>query len=105
MKRELSISGDEMSVLSSPKTPYTPNTVRKKRQNLISNLQEDFKEESYTHLFTTNINLDNFEVMQVIGRGSYAKVYLIKKYHDFNHDLVQYFALKVMKKKHLYEKN
>ena len=41
----------------------------------------------------------------MIGRGSYDKVYLIKKYHDFNHELVQYFALKVMKKKLLYEKN
>lgn len=88
-----------------PTSPYTPNTVRKKRQNLISNLLEDFKEESYSHLYTSNINLENFEVVQVIGRGSYAKVYLIKKYHESDPELVCYYALKVLKKKFLYEKN
>jgi serine/threonine protein kinase len=30
-------------------------------------------------LYSSEINFDNFEVIKVIGRGSYAKVYLIKK--------------------------
>jgi len=56
-------------------------------------------------LFTKKLNFDNFEVVKVIGRGSYAKVYLIKKYHETSHDLVCYFALKVLKKKFLHDKN
>lgn len=70
----------------------------------MSSLVEDFKEDNYTHLFTSNINLDNFEVVKVIGRGSYAKVYLVKKYFE-NSNEVKYYALKVLKKKALYDKN
>jgi serine/threonine protein kinase len=87
------------------KSPFsTPNTQRKKQQFLISQLLEDFKEENYTHLFTSNINLDNFEVVKVIGRGSYAKVYLVKKFFE-NSTEVKFYALKVLKKKALYDKN
>jgi len=68
-------------------------------------MMQDLKEENLEHLFTTKLNFDNFEVVKVIGRGSYAKVYLIKKYHENNHDLVCYFALKVLKKKFLHDKN
>jgi hypothetical protein len=30
-------------------------------------------------LYSSEIDFDNFEVIKVIGRGSYAKVYLIRK--------------------------
>ncbi|CDW82120.1 protein kinase 2 [Stylonychia lemnae] len=96
---------DDASVLSTPRSPYTPNTVRKKRQNLISTMMEENKEDNLQHLFSKRLNFDNFEVIKVIGRGSYAKVYLIKKYHETNHELVCYYALKVLKKKFLHDKN
>lgn len=39
----------------------------------------------------------------MIGRGSYAKVYLIKKCKEGSPP--EYYALKVLKKKDLYDKN
>ena len=90
----------------SQSSPYsTPNTARKKRQEfLMTSMREDFKEGSYEHLFSSDIKLENFELVNVIGRGSYAKIYLVKKYFDDSED-VKYYALKVIKKKELYEKN
>ena len=44
--------------------------------------------------------MENFEIIKVIGRGSYAKVYLVRR-----KELDKYFALKVLKKKALFEKN
>ena len=41
-------------------------------------------------------------MVKVIGRGSYAKVYLIKKYDEKGS--VEFFALKVLKKKDLYDR-
>ena len=41
----------------------------------------------------------------MIGRGSYAKVFLVKKYKQDDNEMVQYFAMKVLKKKVLFEKN
>lgn len=42
------------------------------------------------------VNLDNFLTVSVIGKGSYAKVILVKK-----KDTGEYFAMKVLKKKNI----
>ncbi len=55
-------------------------------------------------LYSAEINFDNFDVVKVIGRGSYAKVYLIKKWLVESEN-PEYYALKVLKKKALYDKN
>ena len=47
----------------------------------MSSLVEDLYCEDLKHLFTSDISLENFEIIKVIGRGSFAKVYLVKK-HD-----------------------
>ena len=72
--------------------------MKNARQNLISNLLEDFKEEEFNHLITNEIKLENFEVLKVIGRGSFAKIYLVKKHLEGTNN-VEYYALKVLKKK------
>lgn len=54
-------------------------------------------------LYSQEIQFDEFDVIKVIGRGSYAKVYLIRKGADGSN--AQYFALKVLKKKALFDKN
>jgi p70 ribosomal S6 kinase len=48
--------------------------------------------------------MDDFEIIKVIGRGSFAKVYQVRKI-DKNTGQYQYYALKVLKKKTIYEKN
>jgi len=73
-------------------------SMKNARQNLISNLLEDFKEEEFNHLITNEIKLENFEVLKVIGRGSFAKIYLVKKHLEGTNN-VEYYALKVLKKK------
>jgi serum/glucocorticoid-regulated kinase 2 len=42
------------------------------------------------------VTLDNFVMLSVIGKGSYAKVVLVKK-----KDTSEIFALKILKKKHI----
>ena len=61
---------------------------------------DDLKE--LQKLYSSEIKFDNFEVIKVIGRGSYAKVYLIKKNSA---STPEYYALKVLKKKALYDRN
>ena len=82
---------------------FTPSQSKRKSLLMSSLLMsEDFQEEDYTHLFSNDIELDNFEIDKVIGRGSYAKIYLVKKYSATGD--VKYFALKVIKKKALHDK-
>ncbi len=89
----------------------SPNRKGKKsKEILITNLMDDFNLDyengEFQHLYTTNINFDNFEIIKVIGRGSYAKVYLIKKVTDEGKvSKEKYYALKVIKKKDLYDKD
>jgi hypothetical protein len=82
---------------------FTPSQGRKHRQKLITSLLEDFKEEEFKHLITDQVKLENFEILKVIGRGAFAKIYLVKKHIEGSSE-VQYYALKVLKKKQLYEK-
>lgn len=65
---------------------------------MITSLLEDFKEEEFKHLITDDIKLENFEILKVIGRGSFAKIYLVKKHIEGSNE-VFYYALKVLKKK------
>ncbi len=53
-------------------------SVNSKRvgKKLLSTLME-LKHKNHSHLYSTDIDLADFEVIKVIGRGSYAKVYLI----------------------------
>lgn len=32
----------------------------------------------FGHLFSQGVNMENFKLIRVIGRGSFAKVYLVK---------------------------
>jgi serine/threonine protein kinase len=47
-----------------------------------------------------NINLEHFTIIKVIGRGSFGKVYLVRK-NDDN----QFFAMKTLKKDQIIRKN
>ena len=49
---------------------------------------------------STKLTLDDFSMISVIGKGSFAKVVLVKK-----NDTNELYALKVMKKKHIKKKN
>ena len=53
--------------------------------------QVENKEES--EFFTKTINLIDFDILKMVGRGSFSKVYLVKK-----KDSGQYFAMKELKK-------
>lgn len=46
------------------------------------------------------MSIDDFDLMKVIGTGSYGKVFLSKKL-----DTQQIYAIKTLKKKHLIKKN
>jgi len=47
-----------------------------------------------------SMTIDHFEIHKVIGTGSYGKVFLVKKKGGSD-----VFAIKVLKKKHLIQKN
>lgn len=44
-------------------------------------------------LYSKTININHFEIVKVIGRGSFGKVYLVQKT-----DTKEFFAMKVLKK-------
>jgi serum/glucocorticoid-regulated kinase 2 len=46
------------------------------------------------------ISVDNFSLLSVIGKGTYAKVLLVRSKKD-----KQVYAMKVLKKKYILEKN
>lgn len=48
----------------------------------------------------SKISLDDFTLLSVIGKGSYAKVILVKKKDDEH----KVFAMKILKKKYLSKK-
>jgi serine/threonine protein kinase len=47
-----------------------------------------------------NLSVDDFNFNSVIGKGTYAKVFLVTRKSDG-----EVFALKVLKKKYIIEKN
>ena len=49
-------------------------------------------------MMSNNLTLDNFNMLSVIGKGSYAKVVLVKKKGE-NNDTV--YAMKILKKKYI----
>jgi serine/threonine protein kinase len=64
----------------------------------------DFEKSEISHPYTKEVNLEHFEVIKVIGRGSFAKVYLVMKV-DGNGQPQSYYAMKVLKKRYIFEKN
>ena len=46
------------------------------------------------------VRLEDFDIVKVIGRGSFGKVYLVKKKDDGN-----YYAMKTLKKDMILRKN
>lgn len=49
-------------------------------------------------MMSSQLTLDNFNMLSVIGKGSYAKVVLVKKKDD-TYDRV--YAMKILKKKYI----
>ena len=47
-----------------------------------------------------NPSVEDFSILSVIGKGTYAKVYLVRHLKDN-----KLYALKVLKKKYIIEKN
>lgn len=102
--------------ISSPGATPNARLRRKKKEICMSSLIQEVQEygeggdagdedlRAIQKLYSAEINFDNFDVVKVIGRGSYAKVYLIKKWLVESEN-PEYYALKVLKKKALYDKN
>lgn len=63
----------------------------------------ELKHKNHEHLYSTDIDLANFEVIKVIGRGSYAKVYLIQQLKTGATE-ADFYALKVLRKKQIHER-
>lgn len=51
-----------------------------------------------SQMMSNQLTLDNFNMLSVIGKGSYAKVVLVKKKGE-NNDKV--YAMKILKKKYI----
>jgi serum/glucocorticoid-regulated kinase 2 len=47
-------------------------------------------------MLSKHVTIDDFKLLTVIGKGSYAKVVLVKK-----NDSDQTYAMKILKKKHI----
>lgn len=47
-------------------------------------------------MLSKHVTLDDFKLLSVIGKGSYAKVVLVKK-----NDSDKTYAMKILKKKHI----
>ncbi len=50
--------------------------------------------------FTSEMTVDDFDIIKVVGRGSFGKVYLVKK-----RDNGEFFAMKTLKKDVILRKN
>ena len=93
-----------VSSFGTPKIPYSPKTRKIKQKNLVSCLAEEFNYEHLQHLFSSDIQLEKFEIIKVIGRGAFSKVYLVKK-HDKETQTFSFYAMKVLKKSQVEKKN
>lgn len=51
-------------------------------------------------LTNNKLTIDDFSIVKVVGKGSYGKVLLVKKYDDS-----KIYAMKVLKKKYIIKKN
>lgn len=49
---------------------------------------------------SSDVQIDNFKILKVIGRGSFGKVYLVQK-----KDSGEYFAMKTLKKDVILRRN
>ena len=49
---------------------------------------------------SSTINKENFKILRVIGRGSFGKVFLVRK-----RDTKELFAMKVLKKENIMARN
>ena len=47
-------------------------------------------------MISSKVSMDDFNLLTVIGKGSYAKVLLVKK-----NDTGKTYAMKILKKKHI----
>ena len=54
---------------------------------------ESMKESSVKSFTTSKVSNESFENIKVIGRGSFGKVYLVRK-----KDTGEYFAMKILRK-------
>ena len=78
------------------KSPSTPNRKwlrslqeSSDRVTKVSSLEMTPGEEE---LYSKSININHFNIVKVIGRGSFGKVYLVQKV-----DTEEFFAMKVLK--------
>ena len=78
------------------------NSPKKNKRSLISSIREASKATRIDsldmvpgeeELYSKTININHFDIVRVIGRGSFGKVYLVKK-----KDSEEFFAMKVLKK-------
>ena len=79
----------------------SPETLKTKR-SIVSSQGETSKDTRLDsldmvpgeeELYSKTININHFDIVKVIGRGSFGKVFLVKKRDDD-----QFFAMKVLKK-------
>ena len=92
--KELSDVGlNDSAVTSSNDSKLTKSMVSNQTdgiQTRVSTLEMNPGEED---LYSKAININHFEIVKVIGRGSFGKVFLVKK-----KDTEELFAMKVLKK-------
>jgi serine/threonine protein kinase len=78
------------------------STVRESSMNNDADDDGEGGDEPTENLMTpgTKISINDFKLLKVIGRGSFGKVYLVRK-----KDSGQPYALKILKKDQLIKKN
>ena len=53
----------------------------------------------------SKVSIDDFDIIKVIGRGTFGKVYLVKKKPSGGEDDGQVYAMKVLKKTQILQRN
>lgn len=67
--------------------------------NLLESANDGATKGKEKKLYSQAINLEDFTIMKVIGRGTFGKVYMVKK-----KDTNEIYAMKVLKKEEIVEK-
>lgn len=70
--------------------------------SLMTNYTTRYNTNENNFLFysSSDVQIDNFKILKVIGRGSFGKVYLVQK-----KDSGEYFAMKTLKKDVILRRN
>jgi len=91
---------DVYSVDKSDDTPINKSMLSSQTDGTNTRVSTLEMQTGYEDLYSKAVNLNHFDIVRVIGRGSFGKVYLVQQ-----KDTMEFFAMKVLKKDSIQSKS